>query len=296
MSIAVIGAGPAGLIATALLAKRGESVTLIDEQAEAGGHLRYDRYPVGSDRHQSDSWLTELGSAVYSSGATMLQSAIIWAAFRVGNGFELAVNHAGAEQTVRADHLVVATGTTDLPLVIPGATLPGVMTSRAVRILLNRHGVLPGQRLVIAGTGSEADRLQGDLTAAGADATIAAPDTIAAVSGVRGVESVRLTDGHTVEADCLIVARGEVPDVQLPGMLEAPRTYDPAIEGWRLTPGADVPGLTVIGGTLLGAAGPDQVVQSAVEAADRISPAGPGIGDIRLDITDAILRWEAVQG
>src|SRR4029078_12500097 len=93
-------------------------------------------------------------------------------------------------------------------LVIPGAPLPGVMTSRAVRILLNRHGVLPGQRLVIAGTGSEADRLQGDLAAAGAEATIAAPDTIAAVSGVRGVESVRLTDGHTVEADCLIVARG----------------------------------------------------------------------------------------
>jgi len=296
MNIAVIGAGPAGLIATALLSKRGASVTLLDERADAGGHLRYDRYPVGSDRHESDSWLTELRSTVDASGATVLQSAIVWAAFRVGDRFELAVNHAGAEQTIRADHLVVATGTTDLPLIVPGATLPGVMTSRAVRILLNQHGVLPGQRLVIAGAGTEAERLQGDLTAAGADATVIGSDTIASVAGNRGVESVQLTDGRLIEADCLIIARGEAPDLQLAGMLEAARTFDPAIEGWRLTPGAEVPGVTVIGGALLGAAGPDQVVQSAVEGVDRISPTGPGIGDIRLDITDAILRWEAVQG
>jgi 2-polyprenyl-6-methoxyphenol hydroxylase-like FAD-dependent oxidoreductase len=296
VNIAVIGAGPAGLIAAALLSKRGESVTLIDERAEAGGHLRYDRYPVGSDRHKSDSWLSELGSALDLSGATVLQSAIVWAAFRVGNHFELAVNHAGAEQTVRADHLVISTGTTDLPLVIPGATLPGVMTSRAVRILLNLHGVLPGQRLFVAGLGPVADRLKGDLTAAGAEATVVAPGTIAAVAGERGVESIRLTNGSSIEADCLIIARGEAPDLQLAGMLDAPRIYDPAIEGWRLASGAALPEVTVIGGALLGAASPDQVAQSAVEAVDRIAPTGPVPGEIRLDITDAILRWEAIQG
>jgi sarcosine oxidase subunit alpha len=296
MNIAVIGAGPAGLIAAALLAGRGESVTLIDEQAEIGGHLRYDRYSVGSDKHDSDSWRSELGRAVDSSGATVLQSAIAWAAFTVGDHFELAVNHAGAEQSVRADHLVLATGTTDLPLVIPGATLPGVMTSRAARILLNRHGVLPGQRLVIADAGSDADRLRSDLTAAGADASVIAPDKIAAVAGDHGVESMRLTDGSSIATDCLIVARGEAPDLQLAGMLEAPRIYDLAIEGWRLDPRADLPGVTVVGGALLGAASPDLVVQSAVEAVDRIAPAGPGPGDFRLDITDAILRGEAMQG
>ena len=34
MNVAVIGAGPAGMIAAALLARRGQSVTLIDEQTE----------------------------------------------------------------------------------------------------------------------------------------------------------------------------------------------------------------------------------------------------------------------
>ena len=60
--------------------------------------------------------------------------------------------------------------------------------------------------------------------------------------------------------------------------------------------GTALPGVTVIGGALLGAASPDQVAQSAVEAVDRIAPTGPVPGEIRLDITDAILRWEAIQG
>jgi hypothetical protein len=162
--------------------------------------------------------------------------------------------------------------------------------------LLNLHGVLPGQRLFVAGLGPEADRLKGDLTAAGAEATVVAPGTIAAVAGERGVESIRLTNGSSIEADCLIIARGEAPDLQLAGMLDAPRIYDPAIEGWRLAPGAALPEVTVIGGALLGAASPDQVAQCAVEAVDRIAPTGPVSGEIRLDITDAILRWEAIQG
>ncbi len=296
MNVAVIGAGPAGMIAAGMLARRGQSVTLIDEQTGSGGHLRYDRYPVGSDRHDSDSWLTELRGAVDSSNAVVLLSAIVWAAFRVGDGFELAVNHAGAERTIVADHLVVATGTTDLPLIVPGATLPGVMTSRAVRILLNRHDVLPGQRLVVVGAGAEAERLTSDLASAGAEVSTVTADEIEAIAGSRGVESVHLTGGRTRDADCVVVARGEAADLQLACMLEAPRTYDSSVEGWRLAVGADLPGLSVIGGALLGAAGPDQVVKSTIDAVERIAPTGPESGEIGLDITGAMIRWEAVQG
>jgi len=296
MNVAVIGAGPAGMIAAALLTRRGHSVTLIDEQTESGGHLRYDRYPVGSDRHESDSWLTELRGAVDSSSAVVLQSAIVWAAFRVGDGFELAVNHAGAERTKVADHLVVATGTTDLPLIVAGATLPGVMTSRAVRILLNRHDVLPGRRLVVVGAGAEADRLTSDLSAAGAEVSTVTAGEIESIAGSRGVESVHLSGGRTIDADCVVVTRGEAPDLQVTGMLEAPRTYDSSFESWRLRGGADLPGLSVIGGALLGAAGPDQIVKSTIGAVERIAPTGLESGDIGLDITGAIIRWEAVQG
>ena len=74
------------------------------------------------------------------------------------------------------------------------------------------------------------------------------------------------------------------------------RTYDSSVEGWRLAVGADLPGLSVIGGALLGAAGPDQVVKSTIDAVERIAPTGPESGEIGLDITGAMIRWEAVQG
>ena len=98
MTIAVVGAGPAGMIVASLLAHRGQTVTLIDEQSMAGGHLTYDKYNSGLIDADSDSWLEELRSALEVSGANVLTTAIAWAAFRAGAGVELAVNHAGHER------------------------------------------------------------------------------------------------------------------------------------------------------------------------------------------------------
>jgi thioredoxin reductase len=296
MSVAVVGAGPAGMIAAALLAARGETVTLIDEQAAPGGHLAYDRYQVGTDGRHSGDWLSELRSAPDSAGVTALLPAIAWAAFRKGDGFELAVNHAGAEISVVADHLVVAAGTTDLPLITPGATLPGVMTSRAIRILLNRHGLIPGQRVVVVGVGPRAERLRDDLIAAGCDvvAELAVAET-AAITGDGGVQAVYTADGRTCAADVVVVAAGEVPDLQLAGMIEAPRIFDPVLNGWRLASEGVPAGLHVVGGSLLGPATPEEIVQSAVAAADRIHPGGAGLHDVGLKISDAILRQGVVQ-
>jgi thioredoxin reductase len=284
------------MIAATLLAARGETVVLIDEQTAPGGHLAYDRYPVGTEAHDSDGWLAELQSALDSAGGTVLLSAIAWAAFRKGDGFELAVNHAGAETTIAADHLVVAAGTTDLSLIAPGATLPGVMTGRAIRILVNRHGVIPGQRVVVVGVGPKADRLSADLTSTGCDvvAELAVAE-VAAIAGDGGVQSVQTADGRTLGADVVVVAVGEVPDLQLAGMVEAPRIFDPVLNGWRLASEGVPAGLHVVGGSLLGPATPEEIVQSAVAVADRIRPGDAGLRNVGLKISDSILRWEAVR-
>jgi thioredoxin reductase len=296
MTIAIVGAGPAGVIAATLLAVRGEDVTLIDENPAAGGHLRYDRYESGVGKAGSIDWLTELQSALESSGAEFLESAIAWATFPADGGFELAINHSGVEQTVRADQLVVAAGTTDLPLVAPGATLPGVMTSRALRILLNRHGVIPGQRFVVVGRGSEADRMQRELKRAECEVTaVVAPEEVGAIAGESGVESVRGRDGFSHTADVVVVAIGEVPDLQLAGMLEIAREYDPQLRGWRIAPGSDAFGVHVAGGALLGPAHPADVVRSAVAVADRICPAGAGLREAGLAMSADILGTEAVR-
>lgn len=292
MRVAVVGAGPAGLIVATLLAQRGESVTLIDEHFAVGGHLTYDQYETGVQGGDSGAWLTELRAALTASPVKLLRSAVAWAAFRSEAGMELAVNRSGSEERVVVDIVVVAAGTTDRPLVAPGATLPGVMTSRAIRILLTRHHVIPGQRLLIVGGGAEAERLRDEVIEAGCDvAAVVSAKELSGIGGVSGVESVSLRDGAVHEVDIVAVARGEVPDAQLAGMLEVPRIYDAALGGWR--PSAD-DRVHAVGGSLLGPASPSEIVRSATAAADQICHAGPGLRDCGLSMTDAILQAEVL--
>ena len=294
MSVAVVGGGPAGLLTASLMAARGESVTLIDEGINLGGHLTYDSYQVGGG--ESPAWLDELQSAVAASDVTVLAPAIAWAAFRIGDGFELAVNIANQERTVRASHLVSAVGTTDLPLVAAGATLPGVMTARAFRILLNRHGVIPGQRIMIVGGGADADRLRDLMVSAGCEviAVIPAAD-IDLIGGEGGVESLRMRSGDRYDLDLVVIALGEIPDLQLPGMLGAERRYDPALGGWRAEREPGVEGLFLAGGALLGSADARDVVTSVIAVVDQVCGAGPGPRDAGLPITDGIFQQEAVR-
>jgi methylglutamate dehydrogenase subunit C len=295
MSVGVVGAGPAGLITAILLAQRGESVTLIDEHSEAGGHLTYDHYQTRIGQSDSAAWLAELTAALDHSTVTFLNSTIAWAAFRTDAGIELTMNCAGREQTVVLENVVVAAGTTDLPLVAPGATLPGVMTSRAIRILLNRHHVIPGRRVVIVGADGEAERLRDDLISAGCEiVALVAPQELSTIAGDGGVQSVTTRDGATQATDIVVVGRGEVPDLHLAGMLEAPRTYDAALGGWRLATADGVPGVHAVGGSLLGPGSPQAIVQSAVAVADRICGKGSELRDCGLSVTDQIMQAKAV--
>jgi NADPH-dependent 2,4-dienoyl-CoA reductase/sulfur reductase-like enzyme len=53
----------------------------------------------------------------------------------------------------RFDVLVVATGAYDRPVPLPGWTLPGVVTAGAAHTLAKAHGITPGRRIVVAGSG-----------------------------------------------------------------------------------------------------------------------------------------------
>jgi sarcosine oxidase subunit alpha len=296
MNIAVVGAGPAGMIVATLLALRGETVSLIDEQSGPGGHLTYDAYAVPGSETQTGEWLAELRSALAASNVKVLCSAVAWAAFRIGDQIELAVNHAGGEQSLTVDQLVVAAGTTDLPLIVPGATLPGVLTSRAVRILLNRHGVIPARRFIVVGETVDAGRLKIDLESAGCEVVrVLPPGQIGAIAGDAAVQGVRSSDGDLFAADAVVLACGEAPDLQLAGMLEAARRYDPALSGWRLALDGGLANVHAVGGALLGAADVPELVRSAVEVANRICQAGPSLSESGLALSQKFLQMEAAR-
>ncbi|MGW3466320.1 FAD-dependent oxidoreductase, partial [Streptomyces olivaceoviridis] len=70
--------------------------------------------------------------------------------------------------TVRADAVLLATGAYERVLPFPGWTLPGVVTAGGAQAMLKGGLVLPGRRVVVAGTGPLLLPVAAGLAAAGA--------------------------------------------------------------------------------------------------------------------------------
>ncbi|MEU6032879.1 FAD-dependent oxidoreductase [Streptomyces tauricus] len=178
--LAVIGAGPAGLVAALAAAARGVSVTLVDAAPEAGGQFyRQPAAGLGARRpsalhHQWRTWerlRDGLAAHVRAGRITHLTEHHVWCVEREAASFAV---HAllGPEQeesvAVRADAVLLATGGYEKVLPFPGWTLPGVVTAGGAQAMLKSGLVLPGRTAVVAGTGPLLMPVAVGLAAAGA--------------------------------------------------------------------------------------------------------------------------------
>lgn len=136
--IAVLGAGPAGLAAAAAAHRAGARVTLVDANPRAGG--QYWRHRPGADAVPAR--LRDLPVDFRSGHA-------IWHVERTGDGVTVHTDRG----EVHARRVIIATGAYDRQLPFPGWTLPGVFTAGGAQALLKGHGVVVGDRVVVAGTG-----------------------------------------------------------------------------------------------------------------------------------------------
>ena len=151
----VVGAGPAGLAAAIEAATAGARVLLVDDGAQLGGQIYRRLAPglraesgdrLGADQVASQTLLDALGRLP----VTVWSGAEVWGIFpeRV-----LAVLHDGRCTQVEAGALVLATGAYDRPVAFPGWTLPGVVTAGGTTALIKSQRILPGRRVLLAGTG-----------------------------------------------------------------------------------------------------------------------------------------------
>ena len=153
--IAVIGAGPAGLEAALAEADRGNAVVLIDAASQLGGqYWRHLPSSWGSMSDKEDAVAQRIFDRVLKSPhITWISQAHVWQAEKIGEDFHIFYIKEGVEAKVVAQKVVLATGAYDRTLPIPGWTLPGIMTPGAAQAMIKTHGVLVGQRIVVAGTG-----------------------------------------------------------------------------------------------------------------------------------------------
>ncbi len=153
--IAIVGAGPAGLSAALVAAKAGARVVVLDEYPAAGGQF-YKQLPAEfsvPDRSRLDRDYTKgdaLLSKVRTAGVTLSTETLVWGSFEAGT---LAIMRRGEGGTVCARKIIVASGAYERPGVFPGWDLPGVMTPGGAQTLVKNQNIVPGKRIVLAGSG-----------------------------------------------------------------------------------------------------------------------------------------------
>lgn len=174
--IAVIGAGPAGMAAAEEASAYGLRVVLLDDQPEPGGQI----YRNISSNGANESKLNDILGPDYRQGATLARQfamaceygridyradAAVW---QVDRDRAVHLSRGGAAETIRARHLIIATGAMERPVPIPGWTLPGVMGAGAAQIMLKASYAVPDGPVVLAGAGPLLLLVAQQLTAAGA--------------------------------------------------------------------------------------------------------------------------------
>jgi NADPH-dependent 2,4-dienoyl-CoA reductase/sulfur reductase-like enzyme len=163
--IAVIGAGPAGLAAASAAARAGARVTMLDAFPDPGGQY-WMQAPGGGPASAQMAEGARAIAAARAAGAELLTGTELFAAYP---GFRLFAAGEGAPLAIAARVLVVASGAHDRVVAFPGWTLPGVMTAGAGQRLAKLHGVLPGSRIVLAGSGPFLLAVAESLIAKGAE-------------------------------------------------------------------------------------------------------------------------------
>jgi thioredoxin reductase/bacterioferritin-associated ferredoxin len=154
VEVLVVGGGPAGLAAAIEAARAGVQVVVVDENSRPGGQI-YRQLPSAFVVEDPRSPQEHADARALFCEADRLSiqfrgGTLVWGSFepRV-----VEVMADGRCARIQADVIIVAAGAYDRPVPIPGWTLPGVLTVGGAQTLLKSQRMLPGRRILLAGTG-----------------------------------------------------------------------------------------------------------------------------------------------
>lgn len=208
VDIAIIGGGPAGLMASIEAAQAGANIVMIDGREMPGGnYYKKYLYSTGSKDglidDQDKKELFEMVDGANRLKIRFLNETTVWGVFRDARfyttdkdqfptysvhdpSFTLALQGPNEVDSIEARSLIIAPGVYDRIFPFPGWTLPGVMSLGGAQLLLKEQGWVPGKRILVAGTGPLLLAVAADLSKAGAD-IVALVDTSSLLDGWQSI-------------------------------------------------------------------------------------------------------------
>ena len=168
--VLVVGGGAGGLAAAIAARRAGAQVSVLDEMPTLGGQY-YKQAVVGASLDGQQAEGAALLAELRSSRAEILAGAEVWGAFE---GLLFLAEADGAPLIARPRTAIVATGACERPSIVPGWTLPGVMTTGAAQSMWRRYRTLPGRRVAVCGSGPLNLQVALELAAGGAEVALVA--------------------------------------------------------------------------------------------------------------------------
>jgi NADPH-dependent 2,4-dienoyl-CoA reductase/sulfur reductase-like enzyme/Fe-S-cluster-containing hydrogenase component 2 len=188
----IIGAGPAGLSAGIEAAKHGLNVVIYDENNRPGGQLFKQIHKFfGSKEHKAKIRGFKIGEELLreaeSAGVEVILNAVV---IGIYPNKEVVVMTADYITHVKGDAIITATGASENVVSFDGWTLPGVIGAGAAQTMMNLHGVKPGNKIFMLGSGNVGLVVGFQLIQAGCE-LVAVADAAKSIGGY-GVHASKL--------------------------------------------------------------------------------------------------------
>ncbi|MBR1738010.1 MAG: FAD-dependent oxidoreductase [Firmicutes bacterium] len=152
----VVGAGPSGLSAAIEAAKRGIKAVVFDENEKPGGQLFKQIHKFfGSKEHHAKVRGFKIGEELLEeaseAGVEVILNATVAGIYA---DKEVAVRINDEIKHFKGDTIIVATGASENMVTFKGWTLPGVIGAGAAQTMMNLHGIKPGEKILMLGSGN----------------------------------------------------------------------------------------------------------------------------------------------
>lgn len=190
--VIVVGAGPTGLSAAIETARRGLKTIVFDENARPGGQLIKQIHKFfGSKEHMAKERGFHIGEDLLkeaeAAGVEVCLNSIVAGLYL---DKEVVVKQGDAVYHYKGDSIILATGASENMVMFDGWTLPGVIGAGAAQTMMNLHGVRPGSKVLMLGSGNVGLVVSYQLLQAGCE-VVAIVDAAPRVGGY-GVHASKL--------------------------------------------------------------------------------------------------------